>query len=68
MKELRNASSLLPMKLALIISDLDLFAMASGHVCADVTLSSRDGWEDEIDVELWERDSFSSVGVTPGKL
>ena len=31
MKELRNASSLLPIKLALMISDLDLFAIVSGR-------------------------------------
>ena len=55
-KESRNTSSLLPIKLALIISDLDLFAIVSGHVCADVTFASRDGWEDGSDVELWERD------------
>ena len=67
-KESRNASSLLPIKLALMISDLDLFAMVSGHVCADVTLASRDGWEDGSDVELWESDGVSSVGITPGKL
>lgn len=67
-KESRNASSLLLMKLALIISDLDLFAIVSGHVCVDMTLASRDGWEDGIDVELWERDGFASVGITPGKL
>ena len=37
-KESRNASSLSPMELVLIISDLDLlFAMVSGHVCANVT-------------------------------
>jgi hypothetical protein len=40
--------------LALMISDLDLFAMVSGHVCADGN-----------DVELWER---VSVGVTLCKL
>jgi hypothetical protein len=52
-KELRNVSSLLPIRLALMISNLDLFAMASGHVCADVTLASRDRWEEgESDVEL----------------
>jgi hypothetical protein len=42
-KESRNASSLLPIKLVSMISDLDLFAMVSGHVCASVTLASRDG-------------------------
>jgi hypothetical protein len=51
-KESRNASGLLPIKLALMISDLDLFAMVSGHVCVDVTLASRDGWEDGSDAEL----------------
>ena len=34
-------------KLALLISDLDLFAIVSGHVCADVTLASRDGLEED---------------------
>ena len=37
-------------KVALMVSDLNLFAMASGHVCADVMLASRDGWEDGSDV------------------
>jgi hypothetical protein len=37
-KESRNTSSLLPIKLALMISDLDLFAIVLGHVCADVTV------------------------------
>jgi hypothetical protein len=48
-KESRNASNLLPIKFSLLISDLDFFAMVSGHVCADVTLASRDGLE-----ELWK--------------
>ena len=39
-KKSRNASSLLPIKLALMISDLDLFGMMSGHVCVDMTLAS----------------------------
>jgi hypothetical protein len=64
-KESRNASSLLLIKLALMISDLDLFAMVSGYVCADVMLASRDGWKDGSDVE---RDGASFVGITPGKL
>jgi hypothetical protein len=53
-KESRNASSLLPIKLASMISNLDLFAMVSGHVCVDMTLASGDGWEDGSDIELWE--------------
>jgi hypothetical protein len=44
-KESRNVSSLLLIELALIISDLDLFAIVLGHVCADMALASRDGWE-----------------------
>lgn len=47
MKESRNASDLLPIKLAVLISDLDLFAIVSGHVCADVTLTSRDALEED---------------------
>jgi hypothetical protein len=43
------------MKLALIRSDLDLFAIMLGYVCADVMLASRDGWEDGSGVKLWER-------------
>ena len=43
MKESRNASSLLSIKLVLMISDLDLVAIVSGHVCADRS-----------DVELWK--------------
>jgi hypothetical protein len=50
--ESRNASNLLPIMLSLLISDLDLFAIVSGHVCADVMLASRDGLEDGSDVEL----------------
>jgi hypothetical protein len=47
-------------KLASMISDLDLFAMVSGHVCANVALASRDGWEEDgSDVELWKRDGVS---------
>jgi len=55
-KESRNTSSLLAIKLALIISDLDLFAIVSGYVCANVTFASRDRGEDRRDVKLWERD------------
>ena len=55
-KESQNISSLLLIKLALIIFDLDLFAMVLGHVYADVTLASRDRWEDRHAIELWERD------------
>jgi hypothetical protein len=51
-KESRNAFSLLLIKLALMISNLDLFATVSGHVCTDVTLASRDGWEDGSEVDL----------------
>ena len=52
-KELRNTSNLLLIKLALLISYLDLFAIVSGHVCTDMTLASRDKLEeDESDVEL----------------
>jgi hypothetical protein len=64
-KESRNASSLLLIKLPLMISDLDLFAMVLGHVCAAVTLAPRDGWEDGSDVERY---GVLSVGITPGKL
>ena len=39
-KESRNVSSLLPIELALMISDLDLSAMVLGHIYADVTLAS----------------------------
>jgi hypothetical protein len=39
--------------------------MVLDHVCADVMLASRDGWEDGSDIE---RDSVSSVGITPGTL
>jgi len=42
-KESRNAFSILLIKLALMMFDLDLFAMVLGHVCANVTLASRDG-------------------------
>ena len=35
-KESRNASSLLLIKLALMISDLDLFAMVLGHKSAQM--------------------------------
>jgi hypothetical protein len=52
-KESRNISSLLLIRLVLIISNLDLFAMVSGHIYADATLASRDKWEvDESDIEL----------------
>ena len=44
-KESRDAFSLLPMELGLIISDLDLFNIASGHVCVDAMLVSRDRWK-----------------------
>jgi hypothetical protein len=27
------------------MSNLDLFAIVLGHICIDVTLASRDGWE-----------------------
>jgi hypothetical protein len=37
-KESQNASSLLLIKLALIISDLDLFAIVLGYVYADITV------------------------------
>jgi hypothetical protein len=43
-KESRNASSLLLIKLGSMISGLDLFAMVSGHAYTNVTLASRDGW------------------------
>jgi hypothetical protein len=66
-KESRNASSLLPIKLALIF-DLDLFAMVLGYVCADVTLASRDGWEDGSELNFGKGTDVSSVGITPGKL
>lgn len=47
-----------------MISDLDLFAMVSGHVCADVTLVSRDGWgEDGSDAELWKGTAFRLSGL-----
>lgn len=53
-KESRNASSLLLIKLALMISDLDLFAIVSGHLYADERcLNFR---------------TESSIGITPGKL
>jgi hypothetical protein len=42
-KESRNASSLLPIRLASMISDLDVFAIVLGHVCVSGTLASRDG-------------------------
>jgi hypothetical protein len=41
-KESQNASSLLLIKLVLMISNLDLFAMVLGYVYASVTLASRD--------------------------
>jgi hypothetical protein len=44
-KESRNGSILLPIELGLIISDLDLFNIASGHVCVDAMLVSRDRWK-----------------------
>jgi hypothetical protein len=50
-------------KLALMTSDLDLFAMVLGYVCVAVTLASRDVWEDGSDVE---RDIVSSVGNYSG--
>jgi hypothetical protein len=54
MKELQNASSLLLIKLALMISELDLFAIVLGHVYTDgVMLNFGRGL---------------SVGITPGKL
>lgn len=58
------------MKLALMISDLDLFAIVSGYICADVMLASRDGCEDGIDVKsipkfLWLQ---GSKNVFPGKV
>jgi len=38
--------------------------MVSGHVCADVTLVSRDGWgEDESDAELWKGTAFRPSGL-----
>jgi hypothetical protein len=37
-KESQNASSLLLIKFALIISDLDLFAIVLGYVYVDVTV------------------------------
>jgi hypothetical protein len=47
-----------------MISDLDLFAMVPGHVCADVTLVSRDGWgEDRGDAELWKGTAFRLSGL-----
>jgi hypothetical protein len=62
-KESRNASSLLPIKLASMISNLDLFAMVSGHVCADM-MASRDGWEEDgTDVELWKVTAFRLSGL-----
>jgi hypothetical protein len=61
-KESQNASSILILKLALMISDLDLFTIVLGHVCADVTLASQDRWE------LLETDGVLSIGITPGKL
>jgi hypothetical protein len=52
------------MKLALLISDLDLFAIVSGHVCADVTLASRDRLEEDgSDVELWKGTAFRPSGL-----
>jgi hypothetical protein len=33
-----------------MVSDLNLFAISSGYVCADVMLASRDGWEGGSDV------------------
>ncbi len=57
LKEARNASSPLLIGLALIISALDLFAMVSGHVCADVTLVLRDVCK--------EGTRFRIVGITP---
>jgi len=54
-RESRNVSSLLLIKLALIISNLDLFAVVLGHVRADMTLAPRDRWVgDRSDVELWK--------------
>ena len=41
-KESRNTSSLLLIKLASMISDPDLFAIVSGHVRISVTLASQD--------------------------
>jgi hypothetical protein len=41
-KESQNASSLLLIKLALIISNLDLFAIVLGYVYIAITLASRD--------------------------
>jgi hypothetical protein len=38
--------------------------MVSGHVCADVTLVSRDGrGEDESDAELWKGTTFLLSGL-----
>ena len=38
--------------------------MVSGHVCADVTLVSRDGWgEDGSDAELWKGTAFRLSGL-----
>jgi hypothetical protein len=42
-KESRNTSSLLPIKLASMISNLDLFAIVLGHIYVSVTLASQDG-------------------------
>ncbi len=69
-KESRNASSLLPIKLASMISNLDVSAMVLGYVCADITLTSGDAWEEEEEEEgevslTLESDGVSSVGITP---
>jgi hypothetical protein len=36
--------------------------MVSGHVCADVTLASRDGLEEDgSDIELWKGTAFCLI-------
>jgi hypothetical protein len=63
-KESRNTSSLLPIKLALMISDLDLFAMVSGHVCADVTwLLEMGGKMVEVMLNFWKGTAIRPSGL-----
>jgi len=39
--------------------------MVSGHVCADMTLASRDGWEEDGSaVKLWKVMAFRLSGLT----
>jgi hypothetical protein len=63
-KESRNVSNLLPIKLYFLISNLDLFATVLGYVCTDVTLAYRDRLgEDGSNVGLWKGKVFRLLGL-----